>query len=249
MLLRNPLGFAWRYALGWREPETAEEALDLDAPGFGNLVHGILDAALPAVERMGGLGSAGQAAIAAAVAEARQQEARDWEATQPVPPAILWTPRLDEAEPMALCALCWKHDDYPGQRSHAERLFGDRHAESREAPWDVTGEVSVPGTGLHVLGRIDRLDLSADGGCARVIDYKTGRARNPGVLGGGSELQPAKRSGSSWRNASGSVTGSGMSRPRGPVTCCCGGYILPRGLGFEQLLSPRPRRSGHPSIC
>ena len=67
MLLRNPLGFAWRYALGWREPDLAEEAMDLDALSFGNLVHGILDAALPGIEVEGGLAKAGQGVIAAAV--------------------------------------------------------------------------------------------------------------------------------------------------------------------------------------
>ncbi len=48
----------------------------------------------------------------------------------------------------------------------------------------------IPGTSLHICGFIDRLDLSGDGSCARVRDYKTGRS--PGsaiVLDGGKELQ------------------------------------------------------------
>jgi RecB family exonuclease len=42
---------------------------------------------------------------------------------------------------------------------------------------------------LRIQGRIDRLDLAANRRLARVIDYKTGRPRDPGILNGGSELQ------------------------------------------------------------
>ena len=189
MLLRSPLGFTWRYALGWREPDTAEEAMDLDAMGFGNLVHGMLDAALPAIEASGGLGRAGQTALAAAVTAARDSVAAKWEAEQPVPPALLWTMRLDEAAGMALSALSWSLVTYSGQRSHGELPFGDREAKRPDAPWDVTQEVAIPGTGLRINGRIDRLDRAGDGKQARVVDYKTGKPRDPGTLAGGSELQ------------------------------------------------------------
>ena len=54
-LLRNPLGFTWHYALGWREPDAGVEALELDALQFGSLVHALLDAALPAIQAAGGL--------------------------------------------------------------------------------------------------------------------------------------------------------------------------------------------------
>jgi RecB family exonuclease len=49
--------------------------------------------------------------------------------------------------------------------------------------------VTIAGTGLRIRGRIDRLDLSADHKHARVVDYKTGKPRDPGVLDGGAELQ------------------------------------------------------------
>ena len=189
MLLRNPIGFTWHYALGWREPDTAEEAMDLDALSFGSLVHAILDAALPAIEMRGGFNGAGQNAIATAVTGARIAVATQWESEQPVPPAILWKMRLDEAEDMARRALSWPLDAYKGQRSHGELPFGVQDTERLNAPWDVSREVSVPGTGLRILGRIDRLDLSADNAQARVIDYKTGKPRDPGILKGGSELQ------------------------------------------------------------
>jgi RecB family exonuclease len=191
MLLRNPLGFAWRYVLGWREPDIAEEAMDLEALSFGNLVHAMLDSALPAIEANGGLGTARPAAIAAAVTVARAKVAAQWEAEQPVPPAILWAIRLEEAQEMARQALSWPHTPYPGQKSYGELTFGDPTAEGRVAPCDMNREVTILGTGLRILGRIDRLDIGADGKQARVVDYKTGKPPRDlcTLAGGGSELQ------------------------------------------------------------
>jgi PD-(D/E)XK nuclease superfamily len=58
LLLRDPIRFVWRYALGWRQPEEAEEPLTLDALAFGILVHEILQTAVSALETDGGFGSA-----------------------------------------------------------------------------------------------------------------------------------------------------------------------------------------------
>jgi hypothetical protein len=188
-LLRNPLGFTWRYALGWREPDAGEEAMELDALQFGNLVHAMLDAALPAVEAAGGLGRATPAAIADALHDARTNIAATWEAEAAVPPAILWTLTLDRAEAMAMAALSWPLPLLPGGSSHAEVAFGGLDAVHADGPWDTTRTVTIQGTTLRIRGRIDRLDLSGDGRTARLVDYKTGRLRDPGVLDGGGELQ------------------------------------------------------------
>jgi hypothetical protein len=189
MLLRNPLGFAWRYALGWREPDRAEEAMDLDPLGFGNLVHEILDAALAAIGTAGGVAIAGVEAINTAVSVARNSVAARWEAEKPVPPSILWAMRLDEAEAMSRTALTWPLTPYAGQITFGEVPFGNKRAERPDAPWIVTKDVPVPGTGLRISGRIDRLDLAKDRRSARVIDYKTGKPKDPGILAGGRELQ------------------------------------------------------------
>ena len=39
LLLRDPIRFVWRYALGWKQPDPAEEPITLDALAFGGLVH------------------------------------------------------------------------------------------------------------------------------------------------------------------------------------------------------------------
>lgn len=188
-LLRNPLGFTWHYALGWREPDAGSEPMELDALQFGSLVHAILDAALPAIEAASGLSAAAPDIVAAAVAAARASVAADWEAEAGVPPAILWALTLDRAEAMAAAALSWPLPALQGVRSHAEVAFGGMEAVNPGGPWDPAAPVTIPGTTLRIQGRIDRLDLSVDGLIARLVDYKTGRPYDPGVLNGGSELQ------------------------------------------------------------
>ena len=188
-LLRNPLGFTWQYALGWREPDTGADAMELDALQFGSLVHAMLDGALPAIEAEGGLGHTGPGTIADAVTSARVSVAADWEAKAAVPPAILWTLTLDRAEAMAVAALTWPLPTLPGGRSYAEVAFGGMEAVNPDGPWDHLAPVTIPGTTLRIQGRIDRLDLSADGRTARLVDYKTGWPKDPGVLNGGGELQ------------------------------------------------------------
>jgi RecB family exonuclease len=188
-VLRNPLGFTWQYALGWKEPETAGESMDLEPADFGNLVHEVLQAALPAVGDAGGIGRVSRSAITAAVADAQAVVAAQWQTERPVPPALLWDIRLRDAEAMAVAALTWPLATYPGQVSYSEVVFGDPDVSPTNVPWDGSHPVTIPDTDLRILGRIDRLDLAGDGSRARVVDYKTGKPRDPGTLEGGKELQ------------------------------------------------------------
>jgi hypothetical protein len=55
LLLRDPIRFTWRYALGWKQPEDADEPLRLDGLSFGNIVHSLLQTAVDALEDAGGL--------------------------------------------------------------------------------------------------------------------------------------------------------------------------------------------------
>ena len=189
MLLRNPLGFTWRYALNWREPDAGGDALELDALQFGNLVHGLLEAALPALNDAGGVGKAGEAAVQAAVDAARTAVAAQWEVTASVPPALLWGATLDRAAAMATTALCLKLPALPGNRSYAEVTFGNPGSDPANDPWDPTATVTIPGTAIRIQGRVDRVDLSRGNKQARLVDYKTGKPKDPGALNGGQELQ------------------------------------------------------------
>ena len=90
LLLRDPIRFIWRYALGWKQPEEADEPLRVDGLAFGNLVHGLLRTAVDALEAAGGLAAASAAQIDDAVGHALESTVTEWENEQPVPPGVIW---------------------------------------------------------------------------------------------------------------------------------------------------------------
>jgi hypothetical protein len=177
LMLRDPLAFLWRYALGFQEPEEAEEPFTLDALAQGSLVHQIL-------ERVVREPGENVEQAAAAVAE-------DWERAAPTPPRLLWQAALAAATADARRAL----ESAPaGAASYAELRFGAPAGEEAAgaSPWDPAAPVSIPSLGLTLTGKIDRLDVGPGGRHARVYDYKTGsppKSKDPLVLRGGEELQ------------------------------------------------------------
>ncbi|SIO57586.1 PD-(D/E)XK nuclease superfamily protein [Bradyrhizobium erythrophlei] len=193
LLLRDPVRFVWRYALGWRQPEEADEPFSLDPQGFGVLVHETLQVAVTALELGGGFAAAGLDAITTAIGDAVRVTASRWEAGQPVPPPLIWRNALDLTRRIATTALTCHLESLPDQRSWTEIPFGSADGRGRtDLPWDPSRHVEIPGTGISIQGQIDRLDLSGDNRRARVIDYKTGRLhRNMAdvVVKGGTELQ------------------------------------------------------------
>lgn len=191
-LLRNPLGFVWKYGLGWRTPESGVEPLVLDSLASGDLIHLVLDSALSDLETSGGLASADITEIRRAVASAAARISENWEAERPIPPMVIWRRTLDEARVVSESALSYGNSHLPGTRSYSEVPFGRVAAKSMSGnlPWDPTTPVTIPGAGFNIGGYIDRLDVSSDGGRALVRDYKTGRAPKGNIrLDGGKELQ------------------------------------------------------------
>jgi|ERR1039458_9366771 hypothetical protein len=194
LLLRDPIRYVWQYALGWDQPEEADEPLTLDAMAFGNLVHGVLQNAVDALEAGDGLGQATTAQKEAAIDKAVIRLARVWEAEQPVPPPIIWKRTLQDAKEVSIRALNYPLKEFPDQTSWTEIPFGwvATNETRSNLPWDSTKPVEIPGTGLIIRGYIDRLDVSGDRRRARVIDYKTGRLRKKQsdiIIDGGGELQ------------------------------------------------------------
>jgi PD-(D/E)XK nuclease superfamily len=90
LLLRDPIRFVWCYALGWRQPDEADEPLTVDALAFGTLVHEALRNAVDTLEGAGGLAAAGAAAVEDAIRYALDEITTAWELEQPVPPAVIW---------------------------------------------------------------------------------------------------------------------------------------------------------------
>ncbi len=191
MLLRSPLGFLWRYALGWKAPQSSTEPLVLDALQAGDLIHLVLDRALRILEVTGGLAAADTSAIEAAVAEAAGAVSAEWESERAVPPAVIWGRTLGDARVLAGQALAYGDDRLPGSRSYGEVPFGGSEPKSEAAlPWDASTPVTIPDTGFRIAGYIDRLDIAGDGSRALVRDYKTGKPPKGDIrLNGGRELQ------------------------------------------------------------
>jgi hypothetical protein len=195
LLLRDPLRFVWRYALGWKAPEDADEPLSFNPLHFGNLVHASLRSAVEQLEAAGGLAGAGRADLSAAIDSALATAASEWEGQLPIPPDVIWRDAIDRARSVSLAALSYSFPHLPGQRTWTEIPFGKTDVDKddvRDLPWKREAPVEIPGTKLRIEGYIDRLDLSDDQKNARVIDYKTGKLNkkmSDTTIKGGSELQ------------------------------------------------------------
>lgn len=194
LLLRNPLGYVWRYGLGLRTPHTLDDPVTLDALAMGELVHQTLEQALRVLEDDAGFVGATKSAIASAISEAVMKVADVWALKRPIPPKSVWRQTLEDVRALSATALMAKTDEALA-RAYAEVPFGGAEAKSdAPMPWDQGLPVEIPRTGFRISGYIDRLDLSESAGDASVRDYKTGKppkvlSTRPFILSGGRELQ------------------------------------------------------------
>ncbi|CAN5708891.1 PD-(D/E)XK nuclease family protein [soil metagenome] len=194
-LLRDPQGFVWRYALGWEEPDDAEEPLALDPRALGTLIHGVLERAVASLEHAhaGGLAAADDDALVLAVDEAVKGGAAAAESTLPIPPELAWRRVQNDVRTLALAALRYPLEVLPDARTFVEVPFGRPYEAPRTgAPWDARESVEIGSAGVRIGGYVDRLDIAGDGTRARVVDYKTGgmgTVSSAGGLRGGRELQ------------------------------------------------------------
>jgi PD-(D/E)XK nuclease superfamily len=195
-LLRDPLGFVWRYALGWTVPQEREQPLSIAPDEFGKLVHELLRRAVTSLEPDPGYAKASDGQIEEALRTAATHVRDTWPLERPVPPKLLWSNTVDYAADMALVGLLRKDINDEGTRSWTEVPFGQpkEFVAGRELPWDATMRVAVPNTPIFLRGTIDRLDLRRDPFAVRVTDYKTGRQPQNAasmIIAGGNELQRA----------------------------------------------------------
>jgi hypothetical protein len=193
-MIRDPLGYLWRYGLGWRDTVAVPTPLSLDDRTFGDLVHLLLQRAVSSLEPLPGFGRATEPEVAAALGAVTADVLESWPLERPTPPPLLWRYTLDRAGEMALAALTLDEAFVSGTRSWTELRFGDPEAPAPEiaSPWDPGETVRFPGTRLAIRGVIDRLELDTGDSRARLTDYKTGAPPpHPDrvILAGGRELQ------------------------------------------------------------
>lgn len=194
LMLRDPLAFVWRYALGWRAAPDDDQPLTLDARAYGELVHELLRRTVDALEPVPGYARASRQEIEAALATSTEAVRLHWPLERSVPPALLWQHTLAAAAQLALKALTLDETFQPGTRSWTELAFGQAAdgGKAQDLTWRSDAEVTIPDTEVRIRGSIDRLDLTGDGRAVRVSDYKTGaepRRADEIVLGRGAELQ------------------------------------------------------------
>jgi len=198
LMLRDPLAFVWRYALGWRSVVEDEQPLSLDARAYGELVHQMLKRAVDALEPNPGYARAARHEIGTALDVASVAIGAQWPLTRSVPPLLLWQHTLAAARDLALKALTLDEAFQTETRSWTELAFGREEEDGADSDpdvlWPPTAQVVIPGTDVRIRGSIDRLDLNSVRNGVRVSDYKTG-AEPPKageiVLGRGAELQRA----------------------------------------------------------
>lgn len=194
-LLRDPIGFLWRYALHWQPLSEIEQPLVLPPQEFGRLVHELLRRTVDTLEPRPGFIVARPDEIEAALSAAVVDVTARWPLERPVPPHVLWINTVRQAAEMSLAGLTLESFTEAGTQSWTEVPFGQAEPpepETRSLPWDPCTPVVIPGVELHIRGSIDRVDLRAGAVAVRVTDYKTGdRVSSPDtlIIGGGTELQ------------------------------------------------------------
>ena len=156
-------------------------------------MHELLRRTINSLEPVPGFGRASHTEIEAALEAAVGLVSDAWPLERAVPPSLLWRHTLDEAARRTLRGLTLDGPFQAGTRSWTELSFGQSGPpDLANAPWESDRKVQIPNTGVFFRGRIDRIDLRADGEGVRISDYKSGEApRNAHriIIAQGSELQ------------------------------------------------------------
>ena len=130
--------------------KAASEPLVLDALGIGDLVHMVLDRALQDIEANGGLASADEKIVRAAVAGPLISIATPLGKRTRPSASVHLAAHPGDAGDLAAQALAFGDDLLPGARSYGEVPFGGAEPKSDVAcPWDPDAPVKIPGHRLQ----------------------------------------------------------------------------------------------------
>src|SRR5262249_17363596 len=124
LLLRGPLGFVWKYGLGWRAPTEPEQPLTITPEALGKLVHELLRRAVDAFEPTPGLVAASAEQRESGIQAAAEIVRETWPLQQAVPPRLLWTNTVRHAAEIAVAALRFGDTREADTQSWTEVPFG-----------------------------------------------------------------------------------------------------------------------------
>jgi hypothetical protein len=186
-MLRAPLGYVWYYGLGWRGTDIDTDTLTLNPKLFGQLVHSVLQMVLQKLNA--NRETPDQKPLEESIRDGVQSGMDAWKVLHGTPPKLLWGHMQEHI--MAIASRVFlEQGRIANGVSYAEIPFGSQSADAEDdLPWDVTASVILKGTGLHVTGSIDRLDIDPDNERAYLLDYKTGEPFKEAGLNGGREVQ------------------------------------------------------------
>jgi hypothetical protein len=107
MLLRDPIRLVWRYGLGWKAPEDADEPLTLDPNDFGMLVHALLQEPLSALRPTAAWPTLTSIGSRLHLPLRATGPSRSWEDAQSVPPEVIWGSTTARGHELAAAALAY----------------------------------------------------------------------------------------------------------------------------------------------
>jgi len=192
-----PLAYFMRRVLGLQPLEDPEEAESIDAMRRGGIVHRILFETFTSLSGSGALPLTRETlpAALAALDEACDRRFAEEENQGVIGYPLLWAidkERIREDLAEALRIEATEDTSYRPSRYEIRYGMPGRGDEEDPASTDEPMVFEIqPGRTVKLKGRIDRIDVTADGASARITDYKTGRMKKYGAdrLGGGTSVQ------------------------------------------------------------
>lgn len=171
LLLRNPIGFMWKYGLGMNSPEYIDDPLILNSKDYGKFIHLALS---NTVKICNNEIEEDELELKNLVNNAVKMSARYAERLSPVPPNVIWNAICNNVQDLVFSTLTTNLiPRMNNQKTLTELKFGTQnfYKESNKYNIDTEIEIQIPNTNIKVKGIIDRIDFNDNE--VRIIDYKT----------------------------------------------------------------------------
>jgi ATP-dependent helicase/DNAse subunit B len=176
---RCPFRYFASHVLGLDAPAEHPGFEEMSAMDRGSLYHDVLEIGYRRLRDEGLLPVTGENREAAgeALRAAAEERLARWEEEAPVPPPLLWERVRRTLLADLEAVLDWETTQEGWVPAHFEASFGKGlGAEEGELSSEEPLVLRLPsGREIRFRGRIDRMDVDASEGTARILDYKTGK--------------------------------------------------------------------------